>query len=358
VEKTPGSVISETEGRTIQAVKPECGLDTCILASRQNEERWFDMECPLCQGHTRRFGQNRNGSQRYRCDACRRTFTDKATRPTDRRRLAPATVILCLRMLLEGNSIRSVERLTGVHRDTIITAMVEAGKKCKTFMESVIERIPVADVQVDEIWGFVGCKEKTRQRKNKGEEFGDAYCFTAIERETKMIVAWHLGKRSTPDTFAFADKLKKATSGRFQLTTDGFPSYKAAIPATFPSRVDYATLVKMYGKPPDEGRYSPPQVVDTVITPQLGNPDPERICTSHVERHNRTIRMAIRRMTRLTDAHSKKWENHDAALALFFAYYNFCRVHMTLKTTPAVATGWAFRPWSLQELLNQANGCG
>jgi IS1 family transposase len=263
-----------------------------------------------------------------------------------------------MRMLLEGNSIRSVERLTGIHRDTIISEMVEAGEKCKVFMESVIEKIPVADIQVDEIWGFVGCKEKMRQRKNKGEEFGDAYCFTAIERDTKMIVAWHLGKRSTPDTFAFADKLSKATSGRYQLTTDGFGPYKSAIPTTLGDRVDYATLVKMYGNPPDEGRYSPGKVVDVVATLQIGNPDPERICTSHVERSNLTIRMQIRRMTRLTNAHSKKWENHDAALALFFAYYNFCRVHMTLKTTPAVAAGWAFRPWGLQELLNQANGCG
>ncbi len=260
-----------------------------------------------------------------------------------------------MRMLLEGNSIRSVERLTGVHRDTVISAMVDAGEKCKAFMESVIQSIPVADVQVDEIWGFVGCKEKTKRRHGYGEEVGDAYCFTAVERHSKMLIAWHLGKRSTPDTFTFADKLSRATSGRFQLTTDGFGPYQAAIPATFVSRVDYATLVKVYSKVDDGKKYSPPEVVEVIRKPRIGNPDMDLACTSHVERANLSIRMAVRRMTRLTNAHSKKWENHDAALALFFAYYNFCRVHMTLKTTPAVATGWGFRPWSLQELLNQAN---
>ncbi|MFL5243033.1 MAG: hypothetical protein ACJ8FY_13075 [Gemmataceae bacterium] len=313
------------------------------------------MLCPLCQSSMRRFGKNRNGSQRYRCNECDRTCTDEST-STDRRCLGQDKLIQCLRMLLEGNSIRSVERLTNVHRDTIINAMVAAGVKCKAFMESVIQNVPVNDVQVDEIWGFIGCKEKTRRKHGYGEEVGDAYCFTAVERHTKMLIAWHLGKRSTPDTFSFADKLSRATCGRFQLTTDGFGPYQAAIPRTFTSRVDFATLVKVYAKVDDGKKYSPPQVVEVIRTPQLGNPDIARACTSHVERSNLSIRMAIRRMTRLTNAHSKKWENHDAALALFFAYYNFCRVHMTLKATPAVAAGWAFRAWSLQELLDQAGG--
>src|SRR5437899_1143623 len=142
------------------------------------------MLCPICQGETRRFGRNRNGSQRYRCDACERTFTDEATRPVDRRYLAQDKTVLCLRMLLEGNSVRSIERLTGVHRDTILNAMVEAGEKCQRLLETVVRRVPAQDVQADDIWGFVNCKEKTRQRKGYGETFGDAYCFTAIERHT------------------------------------------------------------------------------------------------------------------------------------------------------------------------------
>jgi transposase-like protein/IS1 family transposase len=313
------------------------------------------MLCSLCQSEMRRFGRNRNGSQRYRCDECKRTVTDATTRPVDRRCLSPEKTILCLRMLLEGNSIRSVERLTGIHRDTIIDAMVDAGQKCKRFLEATIRRVPVADVQADEIWGFVGCKERTRQARGYSESVGDAYCFTAIERNTKLIVAWHLGKRSSEDTHEFADNLRHATTGRFQLTTDGYTPYQTAIPYTFGPRLDFAQLVKEY-ETPDEGqrRYSPADVVGITITIRSGNPDRDRICTSHVERHNRTIRMAVRRLTRLTDAHSKKWENHDAMLGLFFAYYNFCRNHLTLKTTPAVASGLTDHTWSLAELLAAA----
>jgi IS1 family transposase len=264
-------------------------------------------------------------------------------------------MILCLRMLLEGNSIRSVERLTGINRDTIIDAMVDAGKKCKRFLESAIHHVPVSDIQADEIWGFVGCKEKVRQARNYDESMGDAYCFTAIERNTKLIVAWHLGKRSPADTLDFADNLRRATTGRFQLTTDGYTPYQTAIPYVFGPRVDFATLVKDY-ETPDEGsrRYAPGDVVGITIRIRSGNPDTDKICTSHVERHNLTIRMTVRRMTRLTNAHSKKWENHDAALALFFAYYDFCRNHMTLKTTPAVAAGLTDHTWSMAELLEKA----
>jgi len=209
----------------------------------------------------------------------------------------------------------------------------------------------------------VGCKEKTRERNNYAEYFGDAYCFTAIERDTKLMIAWHLGKRSPQDTLLFAEKLSRATNGRFQLTTDGFTPYRTAIPHTLGSRVDFAQLVKVYGFPEgEERRYSPPEVVSAVPTPRTGSPRTERICTSHIERSNLTIRMTVRRLTRLTNAFSKKWENHEAALALFFAFYNFCRPHMTLteemgyKCTPAMRSGLADHVWTVDELLGQAAG--
>ncbi|HEY7159153.1 MAG TPA: IS1 family transposase [Gemmataceae bacterium] len=319
------------------------------------------MLCPYCEGSARRFGFNRNGSQRYRCDACRVTFTDDATRPADRRRLAFDRAVFCLRLLLEGTSIRSVERLTGIHRDTILTAFVDVGERCQRFLEEMIRDVPVEDVQADEIWAFVGCKEKTRERNNYAEYFGDAYCFTAIERSTKVIIAWHLGKRSPEDTWLFAEKLSRATNGRFQLTTDGFTPYRTAIPNTLGTRVDFAQLVKVYGFPDgDERRYSPPQVVSAIPTTRTGNPIAERICTSHVERSNLTIRMTVRRLTRLTNAFSKKWENHEAALALFFAFYNFCRPHMTLteemgyKCSPAMRAGLTDHVWDLPELMELA----
>jgi transposase-like protein/IS1 family transposase len=312
------------------------------------------MQCPFCQGSTRRFGKNRNGSQRFRCDTCVKTFTDEATRQ-DRRCVTEADAILCLRLLLEGNSIRSTERITGINKETIISAMVRAGEKCKSFLEKTIKMIPVADVQADEIWGFIHCKEKHRTLNNLPEIYGDAYCFTAIERNTKLIIAWHLGKRSMEDTYEFAAKLRKATVGNFQLTTDGYTPYRTAIPATFGTSLDFAQLHKEYGLAEGEKRYSPPEVVGISIKIRSGNPDAASICTSHVERHNLTLRMQIRRLTRLTNAFSKKWDNHDAALGLYLAYYNFCRVHMTLKTTPAVAAGLASEPWSVQELLRQAS---
>jgi transposase-like protein/IS1 family transposase len=258
------------------------------------------MLCTLCQNEARKFGRTRNGSQRYRCDECPRTFTDAATQPVDRRCLSLDKMVLCLRMLLEGNSIRSVERLTGVHRDTIIDAMVAAGEKCKRFLEAAIHHVPVADVQADEVWGFVGCKERTRQYHDYGDEVGDAHCFTAIERTTKLILAWHLGKRSPRDTHLFSLKLERATAGRFQLTTDGFVPYRHILPCIMGPLVDYAQLVKEYSTP-DEGqrRYSPADIVGIRIIPLTGEPERNRVCASHVERHNRSIRMAVRRMTRL-----------------------------------------------------------
>jgi IS1 family transposase len=226
----------------------------------------------------------------------------------------------------------------------------------------MLRKVHVEDVQADEIWGFVNCKERTRERRNFGQDRGDAYAFTAIERTTKLILTWHLGKRCPEDTRAFAVKLRDATDGRFQLTTDGYRPYLTAIPNTFGNGVDYATLVKVYGNPTEEDRrrYSPGKVIDVIATEQIGNPDPALICTSHVERSNLTLRMQIRRLTRLTNGFSKKWENHEAALGLFFAYYNFCRPHMTLnerfsyKCTPAMASGLTTYVWSAQELLANA----
>jgi IS1 family transposase/transposase-like protein len=311
------------------------------------------MLCSACGNPARRFGHDRRGRQRYQCPPCRRTFTDPSQPATDNRRVPRERAELCLRLLLEGCSIRSTERLTKTHRDTIIGLLVDAGERCQRFLERQISKLPVGDIEGDEIWAFIGCKEKTRERNNYAEIFGDAYCFTALERTTKMIVAWHLGKRSPEDTRAFALKLHNATSGRFQLTTDGFRPYLTAVPSTFGHGIDFATLVKVYGESEDERRYSPPRVMSVVATPRIGTPDESRICTSHVERSNLSIRMAIRRFTRLTNAFSKKWENHEAALALFFAFYNYSRVHQTLKCTPAVKAGLALEAWTLEKLLEQ-----
>lgn len=263
--------------------------------------------------------------------------------------------LLVLRLLVEGNSIRSTERITGVHRDTILDLLVLAGEKCERLLNEKIKGLAVRDVQADEMWGYVGMKERTKKRKTEADPtFGDAYTFVAIERHTKLVLAWHLGRRNVRDTVEFTEKLHEATEGRFQLTTDGFVAYPDAVAYSLGTRVDFAQLVKVYAQPEQGGgerRYSPAQVIKAIPTPKWGNPDPERISTSHVERQNLTMRMMMRRLTRLTNAFSKKWENLRAALALHFAYYNFCRIHKALRCTPAMEAGLTGHIWELKDLL-------
>jgi IS1 family transposase len=257
---------------------------------------------------------------------------------------------LILKMFVEGMSVRSIERLTGVHRDTILNLLVLSGDRCERLLEERIRQHPASDVQCDEIWGFVGCKEK---RNVTGDPMlGDAYCFVAIERNTKLVLTWHLGRRTARDTFAFTEKINEATRGQFQITTDGFKPYVDAVHHSLGTRVDFAQLVKVYASPHDgEHRYSPAEVVDAVPVPQWGEPELSRICTSHVERQNLSIRMGMRRMTRLTNAFSKKWENLKAAYAVWFAFYDFCRVHQTLRVTPAMEAGITDHVWTTTELL-------
>ena len=259
-----------------------------------------------------------------------------------------------LQLLLEGCSVRSTERITGVHRDTILRLLVVAGDKYDRLLKERVRNVPVSDVQCDEIWGYVGKKEQNKwlaEANNKN--LGDAYCFVAIERNSKLVLTWHLGRRDRESTEKFIGKLRKATSEqRYQLSTDGFRPYEDAIDVAFGCDIDYAQLVKVYASPREgESRYSPGEVTGAVPYPVSGNPDPARICTSHVERSNLTMRMQIRRLTRLTNAFSKKWANLKAALALYFAWYNFCRIHRTIRMTPAMEAGITDRIWGIGELL-------
>ncbi len=312
------------------------------------------MTCHYCRTTCKRFGRHRNGLQRFRCNQCRKTFTEEHERPLDEMRLPVDKAVSVLKLLLEGMSIRSVERVTGVHRDTILRLLVLAGERCQALMLEKIVNLPVKDVQVDEIWGYVFKKEghKWDHEKNN-DEIGDSYCFVGIERTTKLILAWHLGKRDAPSTDTFIGKLRYAVSDeKFQLTSDGFKPYIKAVAMLLRGRVHFSQLVKVYGVSREgEQRYSPAEVVDSVPYIVFGNPDRDRICTSHIERQNLSIRMGMRRMTRLTNAFSKKWENLAAAYALWFAYYNWCRVHQTLKVTPAMESGLTDHVWTIGELI-------
>jgi len=312
------------------------------------------MTCHNCQIQCRRFGKHRNGLQRFRCNQCHKTYTEDHQRPLDEMRLPFDKACSILQLLLEGMSVRSVERITGVHRDTILKLLVLVGERCQRLMDEKLVDLDVSDVQCDEIWGFVGKKEGHKTAyEEQSQEIGDCYCFIAIERNTKMVLTYHLGKRSVASTQHFVHKLAYATSNTpYQLTTDGFRPYTKAIRKQMRGRVDFAQLVKIYSRPREgEQRYSPGEVVEARPFRIMGNPDNARICTSHVERQNLSIRMGMRRMTRLTNAFSKKWENLEAAYALWFAYYNFCRSHSTLHVTPAMESGIATHPWTLKQLV-------
>lgn len=311
------------------------------------------MTCHSCRTICKKFGKHRNGLQRYRCNQCRRTFTEDHDRPLDDMRLPLDKAVSVLTLLLEGMSVRSVERVTGVHRDTILRLLVFAGDRCRRLMLRKIEHLDVRDVEADEIWGYVYKKEGHIRPDESKAPVGDAYCFVAMERTTKLVLAFHLGRRSRVDTEAFLNKLRYATSDRrFQLSTDGFQAYAPAVGLTLQDRVDYAQIIKVYGAPRDgEQRYSPAEVISTETVPVMGKPDYRRVCTSHVERQNLSIRMGMRRMTRLTNAFSKKWENLEAAYYLWFAFCNFCRVHRTTRATPAMEQGITDHIWDVANLL-------
>jgi IS1 family transposase len=258
-----------------------------------------------------------------------------------------------LKLMLEGMSIRSIQRITGAHQQTILDLLVLAGEKCERLMTEKIKGIAVKDVEADEMWGFVGMKRRMKLSKGISDPtVGDAYTFVGIERNTKLVLAWHLGDRDVWSTEAFTEKLDHATSGRFQLTTDGFQLYPQAVSYSLGVRVDYAQLIKVYqGTREGEQKYSPPEVVETITTVRIGNPDPRRICTSIVERSNLSMRTSIRRLTRLTNAFSKKWSNLQAMLSLYFCWYNFCRIHSSIRCTPAMESGITGHVWTLRELL-------
>jgi IS1 family transposase len=256
--------------------------------------------------------------------------------------------------LLEGSSVRSTERITGVHRDTICRLLVETGDNCGSLLDSHIHNVRAKYVQADEIWCFVGKKDK-HVRVDDPPEYGNQWVFVAMDADTKLVPSFVVGKRTRETTYAFLlDLQKRLVDARFQLTTDGFHFYERGVEDVFGGTVDFAQLIKLYGQygqHDTDAKYSPSPIIEVISKIRDGRPDPLHICTSHVERQNLTMRMQMRRFTRLTNAFSKKLTNLKAACALHFAHYNFCRVHQSLRVTPAMAAGITDHVWGLENLI-------
>jgi IS1 family transposase len=258
--------------------------------------------------------------------------------------------------LVEGNSIRATVRMTGIAKNTVVKLLADAGRACDEYQHRVLRDLPCRRIQADEIWSFCYAKQKNVPDEKRGVYgYGDVWTWVAIDADTKIIPCWMLSaERDVGTAMAFMTDLAARMRGRIQLTTDGLGSYTVVVEDAFSREIDFAQLIKQYGNEPQklEARYSPAICRGTKTQVRAGNPQEEYISTSFVERANLTMRMGMRRFTRLTNAFSKKVENHAHAIALHFMHYNFCRVHQTLRVTPAMAAGVADHVWDLAEVVS------
>jgi IS1 family transposase len=264
-----------------------------------------------------------------------------------------ARIVACL---VEGNSIRATVRMTGASKNTVTKLLVNLGRACSEYQDKTFRNLKCKRIQCDEIWSFCGAKEKNASPEKKREGWGDVWTWTALCPDTKLIPCWFVGDRSAASAYHFMHDLAPRLAHRVQLTSDGHRAYLEAVEDAFGSEIDFAQLVKIYGNTngngvPAEVRYSPAQCMGARKAIISGNPDLRHVSTSHTERHNLSMRMSMRRFTRLTNGFSKKLENHEHALALYFMYYNFARIHQTLRVTPAMEAGLANHVWTLDEIV-------
>jgi len=308
-----------------------------------------------CGAACGRFGRHRNGLQRFRCATCKRTYTEAHERLFGSMTVDEDKALLAIQLLVEGNSLRSSERITGIDRNTIMRLLVLAGERCERLMNERVQNVRVEHLELDEAWAYVGCHQRrVRFDAERPDLIGDQYTFIALEERTKMVMAWHLGKRNRFNTDQFVAKIRHATAAQlFDVSTDAFAPYEGAIDAGLFDRANHSQIVKLFSHSMDPGRerYSPGSFVSVAKDVITGMPDLDRASTSHVERKNGSLRQWCKRLTRLTYAYSKKWEHLHAALALHFAYYNFCRVHRSLRVTPAMEAGITDHVLTIRELV-------
>ena len=312
------------------------------------------MVCHNCSSICKKFGTfGPKKIQRYRCKQCRKTFSEDQNRPLGDMRIPMDKAVMALQLLLEGCGVASVERVTGLHKRTILDLMLLAGERCERLMEKMIKDIPVRDVSIDEVWSYVKCHDRIKDRKGVTDEtIGSKWTYIALERNSKVVLAWHLGERDEANTIQFAEKLSEATSGQFQISADGWACYPFALSLTLGDRVSFAQQIKTYANNDEvDTRYSPRKVMSIREKAIFGRPDMDRVSTSHVERFNLELRMMARRFTRLTLSYSKKLANHRAMIALAIGYHNLCRYHASVRATPCTAQGITKSIWSIEDLL-------
>src|SRR5208283_5499048 len=258
--------------------------------------------------------------------------------------------------LVEGNSINATCRMLGVGKHTVLRLLEDAGCACAAYHHEHVRNVRVRRLQCDEIWSFVGAKRKNVTPEQEEAGWGDVWTWTAIDADTKLIVTYYVGDRGKRAAYEFMQDCAERIVGRPQITTDALRHYVNAVEDAFGAEVDYAMLHKIYGAPtPDESRYSPATCIGCDMKTVIGDPDPKHVSTSYVERQNLTMRMQMRRFTRLTNGFSKKVDNHRHAVALHYMHYNFCRIHQTLRVTPAMEAGIANHVWSLEEIAMLAD---
>jgi len=261
-------------------------------------------------------------------------------------------------MLCEGSSIRGIERMTGIHRDTVMRLGVRMGEGCKRIMDEKLRNLPCRVIELDEVWGFVGMKQKTALRSGANQQVGDVWTWIAIDADTKLVPTFTVGDRSQATADAFIEDLAGRLTHRVQLSTDALRVHEGAIERAFGANVDYGSIVKTFSSAQleEQRRYSPPEVIKVERVVVQGNPDASLISTSYIEKQNHTLRMHCRRLSRLTNAFSKKLENFRAAVALHYGYYNFVKLHKTIRCTPAMEAGVTTSPWTVADLVAMIEG--
>lgn len=310
------------------------------------------MTCKRCNHTACKFGKyGKRHIQRYRCTTCKLTFSEYEPK-LGTHYTSPEVAAKALAMMLEGMSVRAISRLTGLHKQTVLALMTTAATKARALLDSKVRDVRPRYVQVDELWGFVHTRQPNLHEWDSAE-WGSKMIWLALDSESKLLISHHVGPRNRDSANTFVGDLRSRTTGRYQLTSDQYNAYIGAVRQHFGvNGVHFGQLRKMYAKTHSDGWYGGGEVVAAFPHPRFGKPELHRISTSHVERANLNVRMHLRRLTRLTNAFSKKLENLKDAVTLFVAFYNFCRVHQTLrKVTPAMAAGLTDHVWSVAELI-------